>query len=44
MIITALYEPVTTRCCFSIPSENIRKPSSFLFSRGLEEQHGVVMG
>ena len=33
------------RCCFSIRTENIRKPKSFLiFSGGIEKQHQAVMG
>ena len=38
-------EPVTARCCVSIPPENIRKPLGFLmFSGGIEKQHRAVMG
>ena len=37
--------PITARCRFSIPSENIRKPKGFLiFSEGIEKQHRAVMG
>ena len=32
-----------TRCCLSIPPENIRKPLGFLmFSRGIDKQHRAV--
>ena len=37
-------QPITARCCFSIPPENIRKPVGFLFSGGIEKQHQAVMG
>ena len=37
--------PITVRCCFSVPPENIGKPKGFLmFSGGIEKQHGDVMG
>ena len=32
-----------TRCCLSIPPENIRQPLGFLmFSRGIDKQHRAV--
>ena len=38
-------KPITAQYCFSIPSENIRKPLGFLmFSGGIEEQHRALMG
>ena len=38
------YKSFTVRCYFSIPPENIRKPTGFLmFSVGIEKQHRVVM-
>ena len=40
-----LYQPITTRCYFSIHLENIRKPKGFLmFSEGIEKQHRTEMG
>ena len=37
--------PNAAQCCFSIPSENIRKAEDFLmFSWGIEKQHWAVMG
>ena len=38
------HQPITTRCCFCIPLENIAKHLGFLFSGGIEKQHRVVMG
>ena len=36
--------PITDRCCFFIPPENIRKPLDFLiFSGCVEKQHRAVM-
>ena len=38
-------QPITARCCLSIPPENIRKPKGFLvFSGGIDKQHRAVMG
>ena len=31
-----LYQPITTRCYFSIPLENIRKLGFLMFSEGIE--------
>ena len=40
-----LYEPITVRCCFPIPPENIRKPLGFLmFSGGIEKHDRAIMG
>ena len=37
-------QPITARCCFSIPPENIRKPKGFIFFSGcIEKQHRAVM-
>ena len=38
-------QPITARCCFSMPPKNIRNPLGFLvFSGGIEKQHRAVMG
>ena len=40
-----LDQPITARCCLSIPLESIRKPKSFLmFSGCIDKQHRAVMG
>ena len=40
-----LDQPITARCCLSIPLESIRKPKSFLmFSGCIYKQHRAVMG
>ena len=43
--LTVQTSSITTRCCFSTPPENIRKPKGFLmFSGGMGTQHWPVMG